>query len=350
MRHIFYTLPIEFLECHNLNPTTLSCPQTHAWLWQHLTDCGDQCISYSTLQPGLEYFFVQDLGVMAYQQSRHWLLAPFGRAVVLGNPLCAEEHYHEITKQFLAKFPKTIFLQVEHRFGKVLRALGYEVNCFGTETELSLKNFSLAGKARSKLRQWRNGCERKQVIVREERFSDVELSAVRELSEAWVKRKGGHELRFLTRPFLAKDGRDVRFFTAYQNQRLVAFAVFDPMYRDGKIIGYYHNVDRIAEDAPHGSSAFIILKAMEVFQKEQVEKISLGLSPLFRLRESFKHRKFTADALWFTYHKLNFLYPFQGNASHKKKFNGEQKQVFFSSTQGNSLRELFIILKTLKLI
>lgn len=318
-------------------------------IWQHLKECGDQCVSYSILQPDLQYFFVQDIGFIAYQRCWHWLLAPFGRTVVLGNPMCAEEHYQQLTMEFLEAFPKTIFLQVEHRFGKVLRALGYEVNCFGTETELSLDTFSLGGKARSKLRQWRNGCERKQVEVKEESFTEVDLSAVKLLSENWVKRRGGHELRFLTRPFLLQGEQDVRLFTAYQNGRLVGFALFDPMYREGEIVGYYHNVDRLAEDAPHGTSAYIVLKAIEAFQEEKVDMVSLGLSPLFRLREHFKHRKFTANALWYTYHKLNFIYPFQGNASHKKKFNGKQKQVFFSSTQGNSLRELFIILKTLRL-
>ncbi|CAA6803407.1 MAG: Unknown protein [uncultured Thiotrichaceae bacterium] len=332
-----------------MNPAASPSVQKHALLWPHLKQCGDQCISYSVLQPELQYFFVQDIGFIAYQQCRHGLFAPFGRTIVLGNPMCSEKHYRWITMRFLEKYPKTIFLQVERNYGEVLQSLGHEVNCFGTETELTLDGFSLAGKARSKLRQWQNGCQRKQVEVREENFSDVNLSAITQLSDSWIKRRGGHELRFLTRPFLLHGERDVRLFTAYQGESLLGFAVFDPMYREGEIIGYYHNVDRLAENAPHGTSAYIILKAMDIFRSEKKERVSLGLSPLFRLREPFTHRKFTADALWFTYHKLNFLYPFQGNASHKKKFNGQQKQVFFSSTQGNSLRELFIIIKALRL-
>lgn len=332
-----------------LNSPASPSPENPTLIWPHVKVYGDQCISYSIFQPGLKYFRVEGFGIIAYQSFRHWLLAPSGRQVVLGNPLCAEEHYQYITTKFLDKFPKSIFLQIEPRYAKVLHLLGYEVNCFGTETELPLKGFSFSGKARSKLRQWRNNCERKRVVVKEERLSVADLPAIVKLSDDWVKRRGGREFSFLTRPFLCQEERDVRFFTAYQEGRLVGFSLFDPMYRKGKVVGYYHNVDRIAEDAPHGTSAYIILKAMEVFQKEHVAIISLGLSPLFRLREQYKHRKFTADALWFTYHKLNFLYPFQGNASHKKKFTGEQKPVFFSSTQGNSLRELFIILKVLRL-
>lgn len=319
-------------------------------LRHYLTRFGDGCMSYSTLQPELEYFVVEDKGYISYLSFRHPLLTWAGRKIVLSNPICAASDYAELASAFLEQYPRAIFLQVDTRFAQVLHDMGHEVNCFGTEIELPASNFQLKGKDRAKLRQWKNKCEREGVEVSNSRFSGMDHGEIQAVSKAWLKTKGGREYSFLTRPFVLEDELDARFFTARQKGKLIGFAVFDPIYRDGKVIGYFHNVDRILNDAPHGTSAYIILQALSVFEQEGVSHVSLGLLPLFKLREIYRHNKFVHNALWFTFHKLNFLYPFQGNASHKRKFAGHQKQVYMCSTQGNSLWELFITMKVLELL
>ena len=50
------------------------------------------------------------------------------------------------------------------------------------------------------------------------------------------------------------------------------------------------------------------------------------------------------------YRHGNFLYGFQGNSSHKKKYAGREKKVYFGSTEGNTLWEILTVFKALKLI
>jgi phosphatidylglycerol lysyltransferase len=318
----------------------------------YLKRYGQCCVAYSGLQPDLDYYVKEGMGYIAYSSFRHLLFAWKGRKIVLANPVCADGDLLTLTQSFLREHKHVIFLQIDEKMAVVLNSLGYEINEFGIETELPMPHFSLAGKHRSKLRQWRNKCEKSAVLVIEKKCSSANKQEVEALSAQWIKRKGGHEYTFLTRPFYLVDEVDVRYFEAYQNEKLIGFAVFDPIYKDGKVMAYYHNVDRISADAPHGTGVYIILQAMALMEQEDkgITYISLGMSPLYKVHDKkFPHNKFTSDALWFTFHKLNFLYPFQGNASHKKKFHGRQKKVYLCSTEGNSIKELLATMKALKL-
>jgi len=320
---------------------------------------GTSCMAYSSLQQGLEYEVVDGIGFIAYLTFKHFFWSRKGVKVVLADPLCNKNNYKELVTHFIDKYTDVIFVQSSDAFASVLNDLGYDVNQFGIETDLLIQGFDLKGKHRSKLRQWRNKCNREGVEVREcpvnrdaENGSDwaENRAAVEKLSNEWIKRKGGHEFTMLTRALRYEVEPDVRYFQAFQNNKLIAFSVFDPVYDEGKVIGYYHNIDRVAQSAPHGTGAYILLQAIDVFKKEGKTLISLGMSPLYSIkRTEYNYNNFLHDALWFAYRNLEFLYPFKGNALHKKKFNGTTKRVFFSSTKGNNLWQLFIALKALKL-
>ena len=321
--------------------------------WQrlepYLKQYGQGCLSYSTLQAGMHYYLEKGIGFIAYLPFRHPLLAPMGRKIVLADPICAPEQAEGLLQRFIALHKRVIVLQCTAPIGQVLENLGYEVNHFGQETELPIP-FDLAGKERSKLRQWRNKCEREGVTVEERAISACDRAEIEALSKEWMQEKGGKELILLTRPFVPADEPDVRCFWARQHGKLIGLAIFDPMYAQGKVVGYYHNFDRITADAPNGLSVFIILEAIRRFEQEGVQKVSLGLMPLYVLRKHFRHNEFTMKGLKYAYRKLNHLYPFQGNITHKKKFNGARQPVYFSSTQGNRLWEMFILMKAMRMI
>ncbi len=321
--------------------------------WQrlepYLKQYGRGCLSYSVLQAGMQYYLEEDIGFIAYLPFWHPFWAPLGRKIILADPICAPEQVEGLLERFIAKYRRVIVLQCSAFVGSVLEKMGYEVNHFGQETELPIP-FALAGKERAKLRQWRNKCVREEVIVSEYPLSQVDKTELTHLSQEWVQEKGGKELVLLTRPFIAEDEIDVRYFWARQHGKLIGLAIFDPMYAQGKIVGYYHNFDRITAAAPNGTSAFIILEAIKIFEQEGVKMVSLGLMPLYVLRAHFHHNAFTMKALKYAYRKLNHLYPFQGNVTHKKKFHGKRQPVYFSSTQGNRLWEMFILMKAMRII
>lgn len=310
-------------------------------------------MAYTSLEPTLEYYEMEGLGYIAFIRFKHWLWAWKERKIVLADPVCAVENYPKIITAFLKKNTNVIFVEASKELAETLDKLGFQVNQFGIETDIPVTDFNLKGKARAKLRQWKNKCDREGVVIKEALIEDCQnLDEIKQLSQNWLKNKGGEELGFLVRPLRYKNEKGVRYFWAYKNEKLIALAVFDPIYKDGNVIGYYHNIDRISDEAPHGTSASIILFAIEMFKQENVQFVSLGMSPLYLQRgmaNEFNYHEFTRKSFWYAFEKLNFLYSFKGNASHKNKFNGVKKPIYFSSTNGTGLKEVFVMMKAIGL-
>lgn len=321
-------------------------------LYPYCKQFGRNCMSYTTLEPEMNHFILDGVGYIAYVNYQHWLWTRKKRKIILADPVCSSKNYEKIFSAFIEKHPDAIFVGLSLEPAKTLEKMGYKVNQFGIETDIQIKDFNLDGKKRAKLRQWRNKCQRENVVVKEipiEEQSNIE--EIKSLSDRWLKNKKKGKIEFLVRPFRYTNEKDVRHFWAYQNNKLIAFAVFDPIYEDNKIIGYFHNMDRYENDVPHGTSPFIILSAIEKFQKEGVQFVALGMSPMSLQRgmknELESYDLFTRRAFWYAYEKLNFLYPFQGNAIHKNKFYGLQKPIYISSTNGMDLKEIFIMVKAM---
>jgi len=326
-------------------------PQLYAFFKAY----GNHCMAYTGLEPGIQHFVVDNMGYIAHSEYKHWLWARKSRQIVICDPVCTPKHQTEITRRFIKKYPLALFVGVSREFAKVLQSLGLQVNEFAHETNIPLENFNLKGKYRAKLRQWQNKCKREGLIIKEVSFADYpNQQEILDLSKEWLKHKHGEDLGLLFRPLRLKDEQDTRRFMAFINDKLVGIAIFDPIYFDGKTIAYYHNIDRIADQAPHGTSASIILAAIEIFKKEGVEYVALGMSPLKlhekQLWELPGFHRFTRKSFWYAFEKLNFLYPFQGNASHKKKFNGETVPVYLSGTKGTNLWEVFLMLKAIGML
>lgn len=308
-------------------------------------------MAYTSLEPTMEYFVVDELGYIAFISYKHWLWARDERKIVLADPVCDKKQFEKITRHFLQTYPNAIFVQSSREFAQVLDQLGFEVNQFGIESNIPIKNFDLKGKQRAKLRQWKNKCQREGVVIEEKPIDQCEnISEIKTLSENWLSNKGGSEYSFLVRPLKYEKENNVRYFWAYKDKKLVGVATFDPIYSDKKIVAYYHNIDRLSDTAPHGTSASIVLHAIEVFKQENVEYISLGMSPLSLQKgysNELKFNKFTRKGFWYAFENLNFIYPFQGNASHKGKFNGNKKPVYISTTRGTGLPQVFVMMKAI---
>ena len=268
---------------------------------------------------------------------------------MLADPITAKSDYQNIIESFLSKNPDSVFIQVTRDVAEVLDAFGFEVNQLGIETEIELNDFSTKGAARSKLRQWQNKCRREGVAVEERDIAEVDLTEVKKISNRWVERKGGHEFSMLTRPLVYEHEQDVRYFWAKQDGKTIAMSIFDPIYEKQKIVGYYHNFDRIVQESPNGTGSHCVLEAISKFKNEGAQFISLGMSPLSRIDDDMNHNALLTWCAKILYAHGNFIYPFKGNESHKDKYNGSKKKIYFSSSKGNDLIEVLSLLTALKL-
>ncbi len=324
-----------------------------AVLRRYLCQHGRGCMAYSTLQPGLEYFVHERLGYLAYLPLRHPLLAPRRLHVVIGNPIGEVGAYGALLDAYLQRpgAAATVFLHVTEAFAEVASRRGLPVNELGVEWELDLAAFDLGlrGSHYAHLRHWRNKARRDGVRVVEGPLSALDRNALLALNRDWLQRKGGHELAGLNRPLTFEDEEDVRYFRAVRDGRLLALTGFDPMYREGRVVGYLHNVSRTVRDAPHGTNDLIVLEAIRKFQADGLEVLSLGLSPLAWVRDGkYPHQRWLTALFDFLFHHCPFIYPFQGNLFHKEKYRGRHFKVYLAAAPGLTLSRLLGVFKALQ--
>jgi phosphatidylglycerol lysyltransferase len=280
---------------------------------------GSSSLSYSSLQKGMDFFLEPRYGYIAYSPVK----ADVERALCLADPVCSSENLEQLIKLFLEKHKGPVFLHITKATATVLNKLGFLVNEIGTETIIDIHNFSLAGGGKEFLRSQRNRAAKDGLAVREQPCSKVPLPELKQISTEWMAKKAnGQELSFLVRPAIYDDETDVRKFFAYQNNRLVGFNFFDPVYRGGQIIGYMDNTHRSIGELSYSIPDCINLEAMHQFKLEGKEFLSLGFSPLHAISDcgEFRYSPSLKKALEVFRDHANFLYDFKGTAFHKTRY------------------------------
>ena len=149
-------------------------PSQKLELIPYLEKYGSHCMAYTSLETSFEYFLVEDLGYIAFTRFKNWFWSTKERVIVLADPICESQNTLKLLDLFLKKYPNSVFVQSSRAFAEVLTKKGFQVNQFGIETDLPVANFELAGKARAKLRQWRNKCQREGLQIVEKPISDYE--------------------------------------------------------------------------------------------------------------------------------------------------------------------------------
>ena len=298
---------------------------------QLLSQNGDFSLAYSTaVQPRLMHFG-DERGYIAYRQR-------LGMTYVLGDCVASESRCGQLIDEFLKQHRQVSFCQIHKSTAKLLSQRGYFVNEMGVDTTLNLAEYNFQGKEKEWLRYAANWTKRRGFEVIESSFEDIKASRVEAISEAWrktrtIKRK---EVRFLNRPIVMRDELNVRkFFLLSPEKEVLAFAFLDPLYRDGKTIGYVTAFKRRHPDAPQYAEQAIMKFVIEKLKQEGVPILKLGLSPLARVaNEEFKDAALTRwifktayNAKWVN----RFFYNVVGHDHYKLRFRGCEEKVYFAS-------------------
>lgn len=309
----------------------------------YLKRFGAHSQSFSTLQPGMQYFDVPDLGYIAYM--RKW-----GSTFVLSDPVCAPENFSEILEQFHKRYPNASYIQVSKPVVDFMhQRFGLYGTQFGSESRIDLGKWSLSGKKKQILRTALNQAEKCGITV-QERFSD---DHTREISEAWIRTRKckSQEIRFLIRPMEMEYRENERHFYAYQDGKAVGFIYFDPIYRNNEIISYVPNISRANADFRQGIFYTLMAHAMEAFKAEGVPYLDLGLIPL-SLDPTTEHQesRLLKRILHGLYHKGNFLYNFKGLEFTKSRFRGDNFKTYCCHKRGIPALEFLAMFKLTRVL
>lgn len=259
-------------------PPQVTPPQVfeHERRWEALRNHGDFTLAYNTaVQAGLEYFWSDD-NYLAYRIFK-------GHVFVLGDPVAPLNKLAGLLRDFIQKYPKPTFVQISAATAAELERLGYYINEMGFDTVLDLPEYSLGGKAMERIRYAGNWLKKHGYTIAEENYTEASVQEAMAVSAGW--RNGMNcrksEMKFLNRPICFSDEQDVRkFFLRDPAGKLVAFFYFDPLYREGKIIGYATAIKRRLSEAPIYAEQGIMRAAVETFKSEGLQRVSLGLSPM----------------------------------------------------------------------
>ncbi|SNB57229.1 Uncharacterized conserved protein [Marinobacter sp. es.042] len=304
---------------------------------------GTHSQSFSTLQPGMQYFDVPGMGYIAYM--RKW-----GATFVLSDPVCAPEDFGNLLENFHQRFPNASYIQVSKPVVDFLHLrFGLYGTQFGSESRIDLGRWSLSGKKKQILRTALNQAEKNGITVKE-RFSD---DHTREISEAWIRTRKckSNEIRFLIRPMEMDYRENERHFYAYQDGKAVGFIYFDPIYRNNEIISYVPNISRANADFRQGIFYTLMAHAMDVFKAEGVPYLDLGLIPL-SLDPATEHQesRLLKGLLHGLYEKGNFLYNFKGLEFTKSRFRGEKFKTYCCHKRSIPALEFLAMFKLTRLL
>lgn len=289
---------------------------------------GDFVLAMSVAsQPDMSYFGDAD-GFIAYRMV--------GRtAFVLADPLAPRERWGALIDAFIAEKGDVTFWQVSHDMARLLDARGFAVNELGLESWIDLDTYDFAGPRRRSFRTAVNRFTRSGHRVAEVPVSTLDPGRLEAVSLGWRKTRTTRrrELSFLVRPVVLADEPGVRkFFILDSDDQPVAFAFFDPLYRDGEIVGYLSATRRWLPEADPLAAWFLVRRAIETFQAEGVPRLYFGLMPFHRIED----KEFTKD--WLTRRAFRFIYtnplaqrfvyPAPALARHKEAYGGQSRQTY----------------------
>ena len=287
---------------------------------------GEHSMAFSTMQPGMSYHDRLGVGYLAY--ARHW-----GIHFALADPVCDPRDVETMIDGFLDAHPNAVFAQVSEPVADILhRRHGFYATQFGSESRVPLRDWDLRGSRKQIIRTAVNQARQQGIEVREGRCEQQ----TRAISEAWIRTRKckSNEIRFLIRPMLMDYVEGTRHFYAWRGDEALGFIHFDPIYRDGRVVGYVPNISRACPSFRQGLWYPMMVHAMDVFKGEGIEYLDMGLIPLL-LDERMETRESAAlrlvlDAILRWGHSL---YNFRGVAFAKSRFDGELRKSYFCHRQ-----------------
>ena len=306
----------------------------------------------AAFQPGLAHFG-DERGFIAYKKL-------WGTALVLGDPVASPAYFGELTERFLRENPDAVFCQISRPTAELLASRGgFFINEFGAETRIDLPNFDFSGAKKQIFRAAFNRAATAGYVIKECPLSSVRIGDVQSISQAWKTTRplGKRETAFLIRPLVLHDEPEVRTFFVFDRAgRMIAFAVFDPVYQDGAVTGYMLQHARHRPGADTAVQLAVKRFAIEQFKAEGRQSLFLGLS----LFHDIEDKDFAAHKNWLTRRAFRtiytsaifnrYFYAVQGLAENKRRFRGTSEQTYYAFNRLPSLPRLIKMARACRII
>ncbi len=280
-------------------------------------DHGQNPMSYLALERDKQYFFGTKVdGVCAYTIISDVF-------VVCGDMICDQQDgpaFLSEIKDYCGKnMYQILFINITGTFTQDYQAGGFNMVKLGEDCCFKLSEYNLVGGKVAKVRAAINHAtkaginvyEYKPLVKKDEKIE----SDIADITEEWLRTKGGYELHFTVGGTGLWDPLDRRYFySTDESGRMLGFVVFLP-YQNG----YLADVTRRRNNASQGVLEKIIYEAFMQFKEEGTEWGNMGLSSLYNISESDK-ANFTEKLFTYIYDNMNDGFGFKQLHHAKEKY------------------------------
>jgi lysylphosphatidylglycerol synthetase-like protein (DUF2156 family) len=299
---------------------------------------GDFSQAYSTaVQEGLRHFGDRQ-GYIAYG-------AKMGSRIALGDPVAEREFWPELIGGFIEKAGRPCFAEISHETATILAARGY------------LDWYDFSGHKKEKARYASHWLRRNGYRIVEEPELPGAAEAAGALSAQWRCSRIVHrrEMAFMNRPFpTTPDPLMRRFLLLSPEGAPVSLLYFDPVFSDGKVIGYVAVFKRRLSDVTAHAEIGITKHAVDLFRQEGRKVVLLSLAPFADPRPSgFPESTAFRWAMGQLYRSRvvnQRVFNVQGHAEQRRRLYGRTIPRYFAWGCGSPFLHLVSLLRLCKAI
>ena len=212
-----------------------------------------------------------------------------GFAIVLEEPVCAEEHKIEVLAEFYKQCSKMglriAFYRVDENSILWFNQLRKQKLIIGQEAILDATNFKLEGKEKKSLRNGLNSLQKKRytTTIYKAPLADDLIVELKRISDEWLEAFDKEEQIFSQGMFDSKEimQQDV-IAVADAEGKIAAFLNIIPDYSPDECT---YDLIRKTAEAPGGCMDALIIKMIEYAKEQKCQYINLGLVPMAGITE-----------------------------------------------------------------
>ncbi|PIV69696.1 MAG: hypothetical protein COS08_04120 [Euryarchaeota archaeon CG01_land_8_20_14_3_00_38_12] len=291
--------------------------------------------SYLTLNKDIKYFIPDSFdGYIGYVE--------YANTVVALEPVCSDAHVSEIIhgfKSFCIKNKKQIcFFGCTEETREIFETEKFKTLYIGSESFVSLDKFTTAGGRMASVRRGINHARHANIRVKECFPDDKVKEEMYAVTKDWLKTRAMQELTFMVGN-LSFDLPDKKYFIAFNDENVKAFAVYNPIYARKS---YYLDLNRRRRNAPNGTMELLFSESFKRLKQDEVDRIYLGLSP-FSNMQNMENHFFLSKIMGFLYEHFDFFYPAKSEYFFKQKFSTGSEKRYICYCPKLSLRMVYAI-------
>ena len=276
---------------------------------------GNTAVDFFKINDDKLIFFDDDKdGFIAYRIAN-------GFAVVLDEPVCAEENKIPMLKAFDVQCRrmglKAAYYRVSEDSIYYFETLKIKTLLIGQEAVMDIQAFTLEGKDKKALRNTLNSLAKKgySIATHQAPLSNELVLQLKRVSDEWLTAFDKKETIFSQGMFDEKmiSGQDVIVIADGENKP-VAFLNIIPDYTPE---GYTYDMIRKTATAPNGCMDALIITAVQYGKKNNLHWLNLGLVPMSGITDPVN----TAErVVKFAYEKIKRFQHYQGLRDFKEKY------------------------------